>query len=106
MQHVLIFAIGLYRKVLSPALTALFSPQGMCRYTPSCSEYAQEAVRAHGAVRGGWLGVKRLCRCHPWGGCGHDPVPPAKKDLVAFEEAGSVTRAGVCAGSVSPRVNG
>jgi putative membrane protein insertion efficiency factor len=46
-----------------------------CRFTPSCSQYAIEAVDRHGAIKGGWLALKRLLRCHPWGGCGHDPVP-------------------------------
>lgn len=46
-----------------------------CRYVPSCSTYAREAVEAHGAVRGGWYALRRLARCHPWGGHGHDPVP-------------------------------
>ena len=46
-----------------------------CRYTPSCSAYAIDALRRYGAARGGWLAVKRLSRCHPWGGHGYDPVP-------------------------------
>lgn len=46
-----------------------------CRFMPSCSQYAVEAVEAHGAVRGGWLATRRICRCHPWGGHGYDPVP-------------------------------
>jgi uncharacterized protein len=46
-----------------------------CRYTPSCSAYAIVAIRRYGALAGGWMAVKRLCRCHPWGGFGHDPVP-------------------------------
>lgn len=46
-----------------------------CRYTPSCSQYAIEAVSKHGAIKGGWLAFKRLLRCQPWGGHGHDPVP-------------------------------
>ena len=46
-----------------------------CRYEPSCSAYAIEALSRYGALAGGWLALKRLLRCHPWGGCGHDPVP-------------------------------
>ena len=46
-----------------------------CRYLPSCSEYAVEALEVHGAMRGGWLATKRICRCNPWGGHGWDPVP-------------------------------
>jgi len=46
-----------------------------CRFQPSCSHYAIEALRKYGTIKGGWLAFKRLMRCHPWGGCGHDPVP-------------------------------
>ncbi|HEY0445795.1 MAG TPA: membrane protein insertion efficiency factor YidD [Allosphingosinicella sp.] len=46
-----------------------------CRYSPSCSAYAIEALERYGALAGGWMTAKRLCRCHPWGGSGHDPVP-------------------------------
>jgi uncharacterized protein len=51
-----------------------------CRYNPSCSAYALEALRVHGAGRGLWLAVRRIGRCHPWGGSGFDPVPPARID--------------------------
>ncbi|MBU6399131.1 MAG: membrane protein insertion efficiency factor YidD [Verrucomicrobia bacterium] len=71
-------AIRVYRWGLSPMKAAVFGPLGRCRFTPSCSAYALEAVRIHGAGRGAWLAVRRLCRCHPWGGCGHDPVPEAE----------------------------
>jgi len=67
--RLLVGAILVYRYTLSPWL----GPR--CRFLPSCSAYALEAVQRHGAWRGGWLAVKRLCRCHPWGGSGHDPVP-------------------------------
>lgn len=65
--------------LLLRAYKLLVSPffAGVCRYTPSCSEYMAEAVNAHGASRGVWMGTRRLCRCHPWGGHGYDPVPRA-----------------------------
>jgi putative membrane protein insertion efficiency factor len=75
---ILIFAIRVYRWTISPAQVFLFGPTGGCRFTPTCSQYAMEAVREHGAMAGGWLGLKRTCRCHPWGDCGHDPVPKAE----------------------------
>jgi hypothetical protein len=59
-----------YRLVLAPYLG------GRCRYLPSCSEYALEALETHGAAKGAWLAVRRLGRCHPLGGHGPDPVPP------------------------------
>lgn len=46
-----------------------------CRFTPSCSQYATEAIQKYGAIKGLWLGLKRILRCHPWGGHGYDPVP-------------------------------
>jgi putative membrane protein insertion efficiency factor len=67
--RILIGAIVVYQKAISPVLPAA------CRYTPSCSQYAKEAVQKYGAVKGSWLATRRLLRCHPWGGHGHDPVP-------------------------------
>lgn len=61
--------IRVYKIVLSP----LFA--GSCRYLPGCADYMTESVTRFGLIRGGWLGTKRLCRCHPFGGDGYDPVP-------------------------------
>jgi putative membrane protein insertion efficiency factor len=58
-----------YQLLIRPLLT------GSCRYLPTCSEYAAEAIVTHGALRGGWLALKRVLRCHPFGGAGLDPVP-------------------------------
>lgn len=60
-----------YRTLLSPLIG------GTCRFSPSCSVYAAEALETHGFLRGAWLAVHRLARCHPFGGWGYDPVPPA-----------------------------
>ena len=65
-----------YRLVISPVFVALFGPTGLgCRYEPTCSAYALDSLQKHGALRGCWLTLCRLARCHPWGDCGHDPVP-------------------------------
>lgn len=61
--------IHFYRACISPMLPP------SCRFTPTCSQYALEALRKHGPFKGLWLTVKRLLRCHPWGGSGYDPVP-------------------------------
>lgn len=76
LQKVLLFLLRAYQAVLSPALTALFGPMGFgCRFTPTCSQYAAEAIQHHGPGKGILLATRRLCRCHPWGGFGSDPVP-------------------------------
>jgi uncharacterized protein len=77
-QHILILAIRAYRLTISPAQVFLFGATGGCRFTPTCSQYALEAIRERGALTGGWLAARRICRCHPWGNCGHDPVPGKK----------------------------
>lgn len=76
----LMLCVRLYRCTLSPAKIFLFGPLGGCRFEPSCSAYALDALRLHGARAGSWLALKRIARCHPWGACGHDPVPPKKSE--------------------------
>jgi uncharacterized protein len=71
--------IRFYQRILNPMLKAVSGPAMGCRYQPSCSNYFLQAVEAHGPFRGSWYGVCRIFRCHPWGGCGYDPVPTAKK---------------------------
>lgn len=74
--------IRVYQCTLSPLLALLCGPDSGCRFTPTCSAYFLEAVETHGVGRGSLLGLKRLARCHPWGGCGYDPVQ-SDKDLAS-----------------------
>ena len=63
-----------YKLTLSPWIGR------QCRFMPTCSDYAAQALIAHGPLRGGWLAAQRLCKCHPWGGQGYDPPPPPRPD--------------------------
>jgi putative membrane protein insertion efficiency factor len=74
----LTLAIRIYQLAFSPAQSFWFGATGGCRYTPTCSEYAAEALREHGLATGSALAARRICRCHPWGECGPDPVPKAQ----------------------------
>lgn len=69
LARILTGAIIVYQKTVSP-----FTPAS-CRYTPTCSQYAREALEKYGALKGSWLATRRILRCHPWGGHGYDPVP-------------------------------
>lgn len=69
LSKILLVPIYFYKYSISPMLPP------SCRYTPTCSEYAIEAIKKHGPLKGLWLGIKRIARCHPWGGHGYDPVP-------------------------------
>ena len=75
--RVLLALVGLYRRGISP----LLGPR--CRFSPTCSAYAAGALTAHGALRGSWLAVRRVARCHPFSPGGLDPVPPARPDVTA-----------------------
>ncbi len=69
MKQVFLAILRFYKRWISPALPPA------CRFTPTCSEYAHQAIEKYGALRGGWLGLRRLSRCHPWNSGGYDPVP-------------------------------
>ena len=77
MRHVVLGLIRTYQQTLSPDHGPLkrFYPYGYCRFRPTCSTYAYVAVERHGTLKGGWLALRRLGRCHPWSPGGHDEVP-------------------------------
>lgn len=69
LAHLLALPVKAYRLIFSPWVGY------NCRYQPTCSQYALDALRTHGGLKGGWLAAKRIARCNPWGGSGYDPVP-------------------------------
>jgi hypothetical protein len=76
-------AIRAYQLLLSPVMPAC------CRFTPSCSAYAIEAIAAHGPVAGSWLALRRISRCHPWNDGGYDPVPEPPKPFAGAARGGN-----------------
>ena len=74
-DRLVLLVLRAYKVTLSPLVG-----QG-CRFQPTCSTYAAEVLIGQGPVRGGWLAARRLCRCHPWGGSGYDPAPPARRNV-------------------------
>jgi putative membrane protein insertion efficiency factor len=77
LRSLCVLPIRLYQRCISP-----FLPPG-CRFLPTCSEYASEAILRHGIIRGGWMALRRLARCHPFGGFGLDPVPQTTERTAA-----------------------
>jgi putative membrane protein insertion efficiency factor len=69
MKAIVLGLLRFYKRYVSPAMPP------SCRFTPTCSEYAYEAIERYGVIKGGWMGLRRLARCHPWNPGGHDPVP-------------------------------
>lgn len=71
------------------AISSMLGPR--CRYIPTCSQYSLEAIHTHGAVKGTGLAIRRICRCHPWGGSGYDPVPSKAIHFISFQQIDSQT---------------
>ena len=94
--RVLVALVEVYRAAISPRSLP------SCRYLPTCSEYALDAVRTHGAVRGAWLALRRLLRCHPLHAGGYDPVPPARPRVAVPVGAPAAVPAGAGAAATSP----
>lgn len=83
MVHLLHWLIKFYQIAISP----LLGPR--CRYIPTCSQYAIEALHNHGTIKGVWLSTQRICRCHPWGRAGYDPVPCKAIRFISFHQIDS-----------------
>ena len=81
LARLLVLVVTGYRRGISP----LLGPH--CRFAPSCSAYAVEALQRHGALRGSWLAARRIARCHPFSPGGHDPVPPVRRPWVTMDES-------------------
>jgi hypothetical protein len=80
-DRLILLALRAYKLTLSPLIGRT------CRFQPTCSQYAADALLGHGPLRGSWLAARRLCRCHPWGGSGYDPAPAGSRKSWKCEEA-------------------
>ena len=85
-KHLMILLIRSYQLLIAPVLRTINGGHGTCRHIPSCSIYGIEAIRTLGPLRGGWLTLRRVLRCHPWGTHGFDPVPLPKEDSAASSD--------------------
>jgi len=107
-MKLLILLVRAYQLIISPVLHALTGPMSGCRYQPTCSQYAIDAMRVHGILKGLWLGTKRIFRCAPWGHQGWDPVPGWETWVAAHPEHAHTRKAdepGGCIPQVSEDKN-
>ena len=102
MKFLIRLLIVFYQRIISPPLHWIGGPNSGCRYDPTCSQYFLEAVETHGAIKGSWMGFRRISRCHPWGGFGFDPVPGSARDLAARELAEADSESGQIPESQDP----
>ncbi|MDE0569583.1 MAG: membrane protein insertion efficiency factor YidD [Verrucomicrobiales bacterium] len=86
MKHIIKLLIRFYQILISPLIHLIGGPNSGCRFDPTCSEYFLQAVQSYGAFRGSILGIKRILRCGPWGGHGHDPVPLRFEQILRKED--------------------
>ena len=86
MKYIIKLLIRFYQILISPLIHLVGGPNSGCRFDPTCSEYFLQAVQSYGVLRGSILGIKRILRCGPWGGHGHDPVPLRSEQILRKED--------------------